>query len=184
MMTQKGYTEEAPPDDLLEIGKVVKTWGLKGHVKVYSYAESIDTYNRVSRLYVQKRGGPEALRIETARQQNKTLLLKFEERDRIEDVEDLIGSTLYMPKKDLPPLEEGEYYWYELIGMKVRTDLGKQLGTLREILNTGSNDVYIVRQGSRELLIPALNEVILEVDVTGKQMVIHPMEGLLDENDI
>jgi 16S rRNA processing protein RimM len=111
-------------------------------------------------------------------------LLKFKGRDRVEDVEELIGCTLYIDKRDLPQLDEGEYYWHELIGMEVRTDTGKPLGTLEKILDTGSNDVYVVRKGEQEVLIPAIREVIREVDVAGSRMVIHPIEGLLDEHDL
>ena len=176
--------EEIAPETHLAIGEVVKTWGLKGMVKVASYAESIESFRRISALRVQGRDGPIMLAIEEAREHKKGVLLKFEGRDRIEDVEDLVGLTLYMDKKELPRLEEGEYYWHELIGMEVRTEAGRPVGTLERILNTGSHDVYVVRKGERETLIPAIRDVIREVDVPGRGMVIHVVEGLLNEDDL
>ena len=176
--------EEISLETHLAIGEVVKPWGLKGMVKIFSYAESIESFRRVSALRVRGRDGPIALSLEEARQHKKGVLLKFEGRDRIEDVEDLVGLTLYMDKKELPGLEEGEYYWHELIGMEVRTEAGTPVGTLERILNTGSHDVYVVRKGERETLIPAIRDVIREVDVPGRGMVIHVVEGLLNEDDL
>ena len=125
-----------------------------------------------------------AMTLETVKKHKQFVLLKFKGRNRIEAVEDLISAALYMRKEELEPLQEGEHYWYQLIGMEVRTDRGQYLGTLEKIFNAGSNDVYVVQQGKREWLIPALRDVIREVDIDKKQMIICPMEGLLDENDL
>ncbi len=99
-------------------------------------------------------------------------------------MEDLVGLTLYMDRKELPRLEEDEYYWYELIGMEVCTDSGKSVGTLEKILETGSHDVYVVRKGEQESLIPAIRDVVRKVDVPGRRMIIHAVEGLLNEDDL
>jgi 16S rRNA processing protein RimM len=80
----------------------------------------------------------------------------------------------------LPELAEGEFYWCDLLGLKVVTDLGEFLGTLTDIIATGSNDVYVVKNDSREYLIPALADVVLEVDLDEGKMVVSPPEGLLD----
>jgi 16S rRNA processing protein RimM len=168
----------------LAIGKILKPWGLKGAVKIYSYAESPESFSRISEVCVQGRDGPIVLSLEEVKRHKKALLLKFKGRDRIEDVEELVGRTLYIDKKELPQLEEGEYYWHELVGMEVWTDAGKPLGTLEKILDTGSHDVYVVRKGDQETLIPAIRDVIQKVDVAGKRMVIHPIEGLLNEHDL
>ena len=172
------------PRTLLAIGKVLKPWGLKGAVKIHSYAESPESFSRISEFRAQGKDGPIVLSIEDVKKQKKAVLLKFKGRDRVEDVEELVGLTLYMDKKDLPQLEEGEYYWHELIGMEVWTEAGKPIGTLEKILETGSHDVYVVRKGERETLIPAIRDVIRKVDAAGKKMVIHPIEGLLNEHDL
>ena len=172
------------PDNHLAIGKIVKAWGIKGKVKILSYAESPATFRQQKELYIQGRSGRQRLCLESAEEHKKGILLKFEGRDRIEDVEDLIGLTLYMDKKNLPPPEEGEHYWHDLIGMAVETDSGKPLGKLTGIIPTGSNDVYVVRKGKREWLIPAIQEVIREINVEQQLMIISPIEGILEENDL
>ena len=176
--------KEIRPQTHLAIGKILKPWGLKGAVKLYSYAESPESFLRISELYVESEDGQVVLSVEDAKQHKKAVLVKFKGRDRIEDVEGLVGLTLYVDKEELPPLEEGEYYWYQLIGMEVSTDTGKSIGTLEKILDTGSHDVYVVRKGERETLIPAVRDVIQEVDVAGKRMIIHAIEGLLNEDDL
>jgi 16S rRNA processing protein RimM len=175
---------EISPETYLAIGKVLKPWGLKGAVKVYSYAESVESFLRISELRIQGKDGPTVLLLEEAKKHQKGILLKFKGRDRIEDVEELVGLTLYMDRKELPGLEEDEYYWHDLIGMEVCTDSGKSVGTLESILETGSHDVYVVRKGEKESLVPAVRDVVQKVDVPGRRMVIHPVEGLLNEDDL
>jgi 16S rRNA processing protein RimM len=175
---------EIRPETHLAIGKVVKPWGLKGAVRIYSYAESLDSFLCISRLHAQGKDGPIDLLLEEAKQQKKWVLLKFRERDRIEDVEELVGLTLYMDRRELPRLEEGEYYWHDLIGMEVLTDSGRLVGTLEKVMETGSHDVYVVLKGEREVLVPAIRDVVREVDVPGKRMIIHAVEGLLKEDDL
>jgi len=152
-------------------------------VKLLSHAESPDLFTRVRELYVRGESATIPLLVEDVREHGGQVMLKFRGRDRIEDVEDLLRKTLYMHKRDLDPLEPGEYYWYQLIGMEVRTATGQELGILREILSTGGSDVYVVRKGSRELLIPASREVVREVDLPGNRMTVHPLEGMLEEHD-
>jgi 16S rRNA processing protein RimM len=183
-MHESMCAKEIRPQTRLAIGKVLKPWGLKGAVKLYSYAESPESFLRISEFYVEGEDEQIVLSVEDAKQHKKAVLVKFKGRDRIEDVEDLVGLTLYVNKEDLPPLEEGEYYWHQLIGMEVRTDTGKPVGTLEKILDTGSHDVYVVRKGERETLIPAVRDVIQKVDVAGKRMIIHAIEGLLNEDEV
>ncbi len=179
--TRREAPPEGPPaDTYLAIGKVVKVWGLKGHVKVYSYAESLETFRRTRALFTRTEAGVIPLPIESSREHKGGVLLKFRRRDSVEDVEELVGQTLYLEKKDLPELEEGEYYWHELLGMEVRTEEDRLVGRLVRILETGGNDVYVVRKGEKENLIPAIREVVRKVDVAAKRMIIRPLEGLLD----
>ena len=184
IMHESMCAKEIRPQTRLAIGKVLKPWGLKGAVKLYSYAESPESFLRISEFTVEGEHGEVVLSIEDARQHKKAVLVKFKGRDRIEDVEELIGLTLYVDKEELPPLEEGEYYWYQLIGMEVCTDTGKPVGTLEKILDTGSHDVYVVRKGEHETLIPAVRDVIQKVDVAGKRMIIQAVEGLLNEDEV
>ena len=92
----------------------------------------------------------------------------------------LLGWFIQIPQEDALPLPEGRYYWFELIGMEVFTEEGEQLGTIVDIVETGSNDVYVMKHGKKEVYIPATAEVVKEIDRYGKRMVIHLMDGLME----
>jgi 16S rRNA processing protein RimM len=119
--------------------------------------------------------------IQEAKIHNKFILAQLKGCEGIADAEKLIGSSVLVKRKNLPPPEEGEYYWFEIIGMDVVTDEGRPLGRVEKILPTGSNDVYLVQGSGGEWLIPAIEEVIVRVDKNKGQMVIHPIEGLLEK---
>ncbi|MEW6440308.1 MAG: ribosome maturation factor RimM [bacterium] len=171
---------------LLIIGKVLKTKGIRGQVKVLSYAASPDTMRRGGTLYVASGSGYRGLTVEQAEvlRQGSVLVLKFRECNRTEEAQGLVGAFLHVAKRDLPAAAEDEYYWHELIGLEVVTESGRSLGSIRGIFQTGSNDVYVIREGEREILIPGLREVVRRVDLTGRRMIIHPLEGLLDPHDL
>jgi 16S rRNA processing protein RimM len=95
-----------------------------------------------------------------------------------EHVERLRDSWVLVRETDAHPLPEGQYYWHQLIGLRVRTDSGDELGVLSDILDTGSNDVYIVKNDNREILVPAIPEVLLDVDLAGGVMTVHLLPGL------
>jgi len=85
---------------------------------------------------------------------------------------------------DLPPLEADEYYWQDILGMRVVSETGEDVGTIKEIVPTGSNDVYVVQKGAQEFLIPATKDVIMSIDIEAHTMVIHPLEGLVQKDDL
>jgi 16S rRNA processing protein RimM len=120
----------------------------------------------------------EPVTIESAMPSRKAMILKLEGVDSPEAAEALRGNTLAIPPSSLPSLPDGTYYHYHLIGMEVYTQEGRSLGTLADIIITGSNDVYIVRKDAKDLLIPALPDVILEVDVSKGRMIVELLPGL------
>jgi 16S rRNA processing protein RimM len=120
--------------------------------------------------------------VSNVRHHNKGLLLHFEGIDTREDVEAFRNRDVFVPAEDRPPLPEGEYYLHELIGMQVITDEGEALGVLSEMIETGATNVYVVRrEGKADALLPATDEVILEIDVKKKTMRVHLLEGLLPD---
>lgn len=183
-------SDKRPPggDSKILIGRVHKPKGIRGSVKVLSYAQSPETYERAGIVYVRSEGSWQPLateKVEKSRPgRTQTVVLAFRGRNRVEDVQDLVGADLYVDRADLPPLEEGEYYWHDLIGMRVRTEEGEDLGRIQGIFNTGSNDVYVVRKGGREILLPALRDVILEVDVPGRGMTVRLLEEIHEPHDV
>jgi 16S rRNA processing protein RimM len=165
-------------DDLL-VGEIVGVHGLAGVVKIRSYADSpafFETGRSVRLINVndQAQDGTVAW----AKSHGKGLLLSIRGVDDYDAAEALIGSRLWVDKASLPDLEDGDYYWFQLIGMSVYTTEDRYLGTLASILPTGSNDVYVVRNGDEEVLLPALASVVKTIDTDQRRMTVILPEGL------
>ena len=168
-------------EGLLLIGKVVKPHGLKGEVKVSSFAESLETFDEAERLFLkEKDGSMKPLHIGRLASHKNMVILSFDEIEGMEAVREICGLELYIEKDTLAKLPEGEYYRYELLGLHVETIEGVPLGRVEDILPTGSNDVLLVKDGNNEHLIPVLKDVIKEVDLGKGRMVIKPLENMLD----
>ncbi|UCD71241.1 MAG: 16S rRNA processing protein RimM [Syntrophobacterales bacterium] len=164
------------------IGRVSGLHGIKGKLRIHYYNERRSDFLSYRKVYLEDRDGHfQPHEIQEARIHRKFISARLKGCEGIADAEKFIGASVLVKRKNLPPLEEGEYYWFEIIGMDVVTDDGRSLGRVKTILPTGGNDVYIVRGNGREWLIPAIEEVIVRVDRDKGQMVIHPIEGLLGE---
>lgn len=168
---------------LIAVGKIVKAHGVKGEVKVFPYGESMAFQSPGGKLFL---GGlsevmNEALTLMSARSQGKTWIVRFQELTSMDEAQRIIGCEVLLPEDDLPPTQEGEYYHYQLIGLEVVTKAGVVVGILRGVMETGSHDVYSVESCGREMLIPAVEEIICEIDLKQNRMVIDPPEGLLDD---
>ena len=167
-------------EGILSIGKIVGAHGIKGAVKVYSYAESPSIFrpNR-SILLEDTQSRRRSLCINWARPHKRGVLLSLKGIDTRNDAEALIGSELFINKEELPELESGTYYWTEIIGLSVYRAGGNYLGKITSILPTGSNDVYIVKdENNEETLIPALESVVIGIDLEQKKMLVDLPEGL------
>jgi 16S rRNA processing protein RimM len=166
---------------LVLIGKVTATHGIRGQLRVVAFsgeAESIVSHRRL----ILKGPDDESDTFEVANSSihGKRVLLSFKSLDDINKVECLVGREIYVERGQLPELSDGEYYWCDLIGLRVLTVEGEYLGNLSDILSTGGNDIYIVRNGDKEYLIPAVEDVITDIDINGSVMIVDPPEGLLD----
>ncbi len=161
-------------DPPLPIGKVVRAHGLKGQLKVIPYGETLSSLGAGEMITACLADGSSLqLTIVEARPHQKAFLLRSREINSVDEACDLVGAELCVPESRLPPTAPDEFYWYQLIGLEVASTDGQQLGTLQEILETGSNDVYVVRQGDEEILIPATEEVVREVDLQRRLMIVH-----------
>jgi len=164
---------------LLEIGRIAKCHGFKGTLKVTSFLEGEGTLKVIDDVYIGReevRAVP--FRVNLIEPLKRAFLLKLEGVDRIGQAEALLGQSVWIPIDRLEKLPEGEYYWWQLIGLEVRTEEGQPLGFLEEILPTGSNDVYVCRGGAREILLPAVADVIREIDTEKGFVVVRIPEGL------
>lgn len=165
----------------LEIGKIVTLHGLRGDVKVQPWCDDAEFLCEFPMLYLGKE--KKEVEVSHARPQKNMVLLHLEGYDTPEQAETLRNQILYLNREDVE-LEEGTYFIQDLIGLDViDADNGTAYGTLKDVLQTGANDVYVVQaEGGKELLIPAIPDVIVETNIEEHCMKIRPLEGLLDAN--
>ncbi|WP_273125512.1 ribosome maturation factor RimM [Bacillus weihaiensis] len=167
------------------VGKIVNTHGVRGEVRVISKTDfAQERYETGNILYIFKEGSkePTEVVIESHRTHKNFDLLTFKGLHSIEEVEGYKGAVLKITEDQLTELEEGEYYFHEIIGCTMYTDEGQEIGKVKEILATGANDVWVVqRKQGKDILIPYIEDIVKEIDIENKKIVITPMEGLLDE---
>ena len=165
--------------DYVLIGKIVGVHGLKGTNKFKSYAESLAVfYPGQSILIRDNRNRETSVELDWIKSHTGTPLISFKgvtDRDRAEA---LIGAELFIPETELPELDEDTYYWFELIGIEVYNTQEDYLGRITSIFPTGSNDVYVVKNKTKEVLIPALESVVIDIDLELKRMRVDLPEGL------
>lgn len=164
-----------------DVGKIVNTHGIKGEVRVLSITDSPEIrYQKNAVLTWFKDGeAPIELVVRGHRQHKSFDLLMFEEYVFINDVEPLVGGTLKVSEEDLSELDENEFYLHEIIGLNVVDEEGSTIGKVKEVISTGANDVWIVqRKNKKDLLLPYIDEVILDVDLEQEKITVHILEGL------
>ncbi len=170
-------------DGFLPVGKIVGAHGVKGNLKVHSYAESVSVFKPGSLLLVIHAGKIEKhFAIKWAKPHGKSILLSFKGIEDRNTAKTLVGAELFIERIALPELEEGVYYWVDIIGLSVFTTDDQYIGHVESIMPTGSNDVYIVKNrtkdDSTEILIPAIESVVLEIDFENKLIRVELPEGL------
>jgi len=167
--------------DLILLGKVAATHGIKGQLRIVPYSGSGETFLALTSVLLRNASGKtEEHGLASVSSHGRKVLVALKGYTDINQVIPFVGSEVLIKREQLPPVEEGEYYWHDLIGMKVVTDTGRHLGILESIIETGSNDVYVVTSGKEEVLIPALEDVVVSVDLAAKVMTVTPVEGLFD----
>ncbi|MBE7045001.1 MAG: ribosome maturation factor RimM [Ruminococcaceae bacterium] len=167
--------------NLIEVGKIINTHGLRGEVKVMPWTDTPDVFEDLERVFIKNRQGEKELTIRNIKYQKNNLIIKFAELERIEEAELLKNSILLADREDLGELPEGVYYITDLIGLCVVNEEENKIGTLSDVLQTGANDVYVVkREGAKDFLIPVIDGVVLSVDLEAKKVTVRLMEGLDD----
>jgi len=162
-------------NDLLTIGRVLAPWGLKGDLKAEIHTDFPQRFAADRTVYV----GQLAMTVERSRLHKGNVILKLSGINSVEQVEAIKGKYIEIPRSESMPMDDDEYYQFQLIGLEVSTSKGRLLGKLERILSTGSNDVYVVVGQDREYLIPAIEDVVEQVDVEKGTMTIEEIEGLL-----
>jgi 16S rRNA processing protein RimM len=156
--------------------------GLKGTSKIQSYAESLEIFKSGTVLMVCSPEGREnRYEIDWVKSHSRGALLTLKEVTGRDQAKSLIGSKLYIEKAELPELEDGAYYWFDLIGVNVYTSDDRYIGRIDSIIETGANDVYVVKDADKEILVPALESVVRSIDIESKIMRVELPEGLEEE---
>ena len=168
--------------DWVPIGYITKTHGLKGEVKLKPSLTDPSLVQDVPRARIVGDGGDSVETVlEKVRGQGGRWIVKFKDFKTIEQAQDLVGRSLEIYGEDFQPLPEGEYYWFQIEGLQVFDEEGRYYGTVNEIIVTGSNDVYVVQDGDKELLLPMIDSVVKSIDPKEKKMLFHIIEGLLED---
>lgn len=169
-------------EDMFQVGVIISPHGLGGEVKVYPTTDDAGRFKRLKEVLLDASGGNLlTLKIEAVKFINQFVILKFEGFDRIEDVEKYRKCPLLVTRNNAVPLGRDEYFIADLQGLEVRDEDGNKIGVLKDVLETGANDVYVITlDGGKELLLPAIKQCVLEVDIEAGFVRIHILEGLLD----
>ncbi|MGD8449258.1 MAG: ribosome maturation factor RimM [Desulfobacterales bacterium] len=165
------------------VGKIVGAHGVKGNIKIYSYTESLSVFNPGSLiLLINPKGFEKSYKIKWVKPHGRLTLLSLKGVENRNTVETLIGSVFFIERASLPEPGDGSYYWVDIIGISVFTADDEYIGLVESIIPTGSNDVFVVRNPDKahdsEILIPAIESVILEIDLERKTMRVDLPEGL------
>ena len=165
----------------LRVGVITKSHGIKGEVKVYPTTDSPLRFDEITRVkvYIQNKYVTD-LKIASVKHFKDIVILKFKGINDINEAEKYRGAELYIPREEGAALEEGEYYIADIIGIRVVSDEGTELGTVRDVMETGANDVYVISMpDGRELLLPAIKQCILDTDIENDIMTVHVLDGLM-----
>jgi 16S rRNA processing protein RimM len=168
------------PDGIVALGEIVTTHGIAGWLKLNPYNFESPLLSTLSDVILVKDKTRTAVQVESARPHRRQILLKLCGIDDIESARQWVGSALSVPEEALATLAPGQYYHYQVIGLEVFDTNGARIGTLKEIWSTPASELYVVAGVDKEHLIPAVKEIIAEVDLAAGRMIVDPPAGLLD----
>ena len=164
----------------LEIGQIVNTFGIKGMVKVQPFTDDIEQFENLKTIYIKNKSEQKEYEIEEVKYHKNMILLKLKGINNIEEANLLRQSYLLKDREKEEPLKEGTYYIVDLLGLEVYDDNGNLLGTLEDIFNTGSNDIYVVKNElGKQILLPAIKDVIKKIDMEKRKITVHLIPGLM-----
>lgn len=167
-------------EELLQVGVVTQTHGIRGEVKVFPTTDDAGRFRDLKRVLLDTGREKRPLEIQSVKYFKQFVILKFKGIDSINEVERFRRCPLLIPREDAVALEEDEYFIADMIGMQVETEDGEVFGTLRDVMQTGANDVYVIDSISHgEVLLPAIRECVRRVDVEEGKMTVRLMDGLL-----
>ena len=163
-----------------EIGQIVNHFGIKGMVKVNPFTDDISQFEEMETILVDKKGSLLEIQIEEVKYSKNQVLLKLKGIDTVEDAEKYRNCYLKLPREKARKLPENTYFIADLIGLEVYTDEGNLLGKVEDIYNSGASDIYVIKDTlGKQILLPAIKEVIKQIDLEQEKIVVHLLEGLV-----
>lgn len=167
-------------EEYFEIGQIVNTSGLKGILKIKPFTDDIKKFSNLKTIYIKTKSGLTEFKIEQVRYVKNMVMLKLAGIDTVEEAEKYRNLYIKVLRDQEEELEEGSYYVVDILGCKVNTDANQELGKIVDVFQTGSNDVYVVKdEQGKQILLPAIKQVIKNVDIKNKIITVHLLEGLV-----
>lgn len=168
-------------EEILQVGVISSTHGVRGEVKVFPTTDDVKRFKRLKEVILDTGKEQMNLEIEGVKFFKQFAILKFKGFDNINDIEKYKGKSLFVTRENAVKLRKDEYFIADLIGLQVFDEEDKKIGELKDVIETGANDVYVITMSDgKELLLPAIKQCVLSVDVEGGTMKVHILEGLLD----
>lgn len=167
--------------EYFEIGQIVNTFGVKGQVKVKPFTNDVEQFETLGKILVVKSKETIEMKILEVKYHKDMVILKLEGIEDMNMAEKYKGCYIKIHRSNARQLEEGEYFIADIIGSDVYTDTDKYLGKVEDIYNTGSNDIYVIKDElGKQILLPAIKEVLLDIDVENQKVTVHLLKGLVD----
>ena len=161
----------------LEVGQIVNVFGIKGFVKLYPYVDNINRFDELKNVFIKNN----KFEIEQIKYQKNMVLIQYKGIETVEQAEKLRNSIVEIDRSDAIPLEEGQYFIADLIGLNVYLENGEKLGILEDIYNTGSSDIYVVKNElGKQFLLPYIDDVIKNIDLDNEKITVHLIKGLIE----
>lgn len=170
-------------EDLLKVGVITTTHGVRGEVKVFPTTDDPERFRKLKKVILDNGKEKRDLEIEQVKFFKNLVILKFKGFDNINDIEKYRKAELFVTRDNAVKLKKNEYFIADLIDLVVTSDEGEELGTIQDVLQTGANDVYVIsKDGEEELLLPAIKECVKEVNLEDRTMLVHLLPGLREMN--
>lgn len=164
--------------EYIQVGTIVNTHGIRGDVKVLPLTDDVKRFEDLKVVYL----GDEKLKLEIVKvgYVKGNVLLRFQHMENINDIEKFKNLAVWIDEKDKVELPKGSYFLHDILELEVYLEDNTHIGTVKDILQPGANDVYVVKNGKKEYLIPAIKKVVKEINIAEKKMIIDPLEGMLE----
>lgn len=167
-------------EQLMEIGQIVNSYGIKGFLKVVAFTDDITRFEDLKSIYIEIKGSLKTFDIDEVKYAKNLVLLKLKGIDDINTAQNFKNCYIKIDRKDAVKLPKNSYFIVDLIGIKVYTDENVELGNIIDIYPTGANDIYVVKnEEGKQVLLPAISEVIKDVNLENKKMIVHLIDGLV-----